>query len=388
MVDLNEIIGGFEAIQSELVMALPARRRLWSPEPPLASLRGVLLLGARGVGKTTQLLAASHARKTLYISVDNPLATSASLTELAQAALGKGYEGLIFDEVHMAPNWSRHLKTLYDANPRKFFWASDSSSLVLREGTADVSRRFPQITVPLLSFREFLSLRGVDVVPPWPFLRPDFHAVRQQLQRPVLAAFTEHISGGMRPFFLEGAYGARVLATLEKSLFHDIPFFVPRVTETHLRLMNAVVAHLARSVVPTVNMEALCRDWAVGRQKLYELLAVLEHAGVLTIVRFSKDKSVLSKGAKMFLADPSLYSVLGGQAANQREAYVVSMARASRCAVFAAADETQGDFEIEGELVEVGGPSKKRKKAAKVIRADVEVPTETIVPLWCLGFSH
>ena len=62
-----------------------------------------------------------------------------------------GYEGVIIDEIHYASNWSIHLKALYDDYPGKIIWISDSSSLVLRDGKADLSRRYVAIQMPLMS---------------------------------------------------------------------------------------------------------------------------------------------------------------------------------------------------------------------------------------------
>jgi hypothetical protein len=49
----------------------------------------------------------------------------------------------------------------------------------------------------------------------------------------------------MRRFFLEGFYQAKLLATLEKSLFHDVLYLVPQIQESHIGLMNAIIGQLA-----------------------------------------------------------------------------------------------------------------------------------------------
>jgi len=75
--------------------------------------------------------------------------------------------------------------------------------------------------------------------------------------------------------------------------------------------MNAVVGLLATSPVRTVNVESLCRDWSVGKEKAYALLNALEYIGVLNIVG-AAGRPRVGKGAKLLLADPSLYACLGG----------------------------------------------------------------------------
>ncbi len=126
MTDIKELIETLSARQAALTQALPSPLRLWNPKPPLRDLRGALVVGPRGVGKTTHLLEAAKEKKTLYISMDLVHVAALTLTELAEAAMELGYEGFIFDEVHVSKNWAKHLKSLYDSHPRKFFWASDS----------------------------------------------------------------------------------------------------------------------------------------------------------------------------------------------------------------------------------------------------------------------
>ncbi len=48
-----------------------------------------------------------------------------------------------------------------------------------------------------------------------------------------------------------------------------------QISDIHFRLMNAVVGFLAISKVPTLNIERMCRDWGIGKRKLYELPTVM-----------------------------------------------------------------------------------------------------------------
>jgi predicted AAA+ superfamily ATPase len=385
---LNPLVEQLDWIASNVRAAQPQVLRPWTREHLIPEkTRGVLISGQRGVGKTTLLLASTQ-RKALYFSADNPLVSAHSLSDLGAAAFAVGFEGLLIDEVHHARDWSVQIKSLYDSHPRKFIWASDSSSLILREGAFDLSRRLPRLEMPLLSFREYLALVGAGDYPTLPLGVPSLKDIKPLLDRTsLLADFVRYRREGMRPFFLEGFYAPKVLATLEKSIYHDVPFFVPQIHENHLGLMNAVVGLLATSPVPTVNVESLCRDWSVGKEKAYALLNALEYIGVLNIVGVAGRPRV-GKGAKLLLADPSLYACLGGNFGTAREAYVVTMLKGAGHAVFASKDESQGDFEVAGLTVEVGGAGKKRKKSDFVIRDDVETPSRSVIPMWCLGFLY
>jgi hypothetical protein len=135
--------------------------------------------------------------------------------------------------------------------------------------------------------------------------------------------------------------------------------------------MNAIIGQLATSTVPTVNVESLCRDWAVDKEKVYALLNTLEHIGVINIVGY-RNASKVGKGAKLLLAGPSLYACLWGNAWSSCEAYVVTMLRAADHQVFVCKDEAQRDFEVKKVTIEIGGSSMKPKKSAFRVRASEE----------------
>ena len=105
-------------------------------------------------------------------------------------------------------------------------------------------------------------------------------------------------------------------------------------------------------------------------------------------MRFSGDHKAGSKGAKLLLADPSMYTALGGRTGNIREAYVVNALLGGGKKVFACKDERLADFVVDGLKIEIGGRSKKKKAADKVVRDDVEFVAGDVVPLWCLGLLY
>ncbi|MDR9769514.1 AAA family ATPase [Acetomicrobium sp.] len=133
-------------------------------------------MGPRGVGKTTLVL--SRSKGMLYIPADNPLVAPFPLWDIAEAAFGAGYNGIIVDEAHYAREWPVHLKALYDAFPGRNIWATDSSSASPESGISDLSRRFVKIKIPLLSFREFIALKSDRLFPAIDPSNPGMSAVR------------------------------------------------------------------------------------------------------------------------------------------------------------------------------------------------------------------
>jgi hypothetical protein len=100
------------------------------------------------------------------------------------------------------------------------------------------------------------------------------------------------------------------------------------------------------------------------------------------------DHAARSIGAKLFLADPSLYPALGGKEGNAREAFVACALSSAGHKVQTSADERDADFLVDGSFqVEIGGSRKARKKADFVIRDGADYPAPGIIPLWMLGFG-
>jgi len=372
------------AAMNRRIAGLPEKSRLFSEE--IGTLpRAFVLTGPRGVGKSTFLLRRARGRRMLYCSADNPLIANIPLYELGNSVFIQGYEGLIVDEVHFAKDWSSHIKALYDDFPDRSIWVSDSSSLVLRSGNADLSRRFVPIAMPLLSFREYVALRAglrFDVFDP-------FESVPIQPTADILALFAEYRQQGTRPFFHEGSYPERMLAVLEKTLYADIPFFMPNITEGNLRLMNAIVGTLAAAAIPRLHVRSLCADWGIGAERLYQILFVMESIGVLRILRKERDTKARTVGEKLFFGDPTLYAVLGGNLGTAREALAAAMLAEGGRIIESAADETSGDFIVDRKIsIEIGGASKVPKKSDYVVRDDIDHPAGKALPLWSLGFLY
>ena len=401
---VKEAIEDFKAIMERKIADMPARVRLWTTEYSSKNTlpKNMILTGLRGTGKSTFLLhqATQSGKKMLYFSADNPRMSALDLYEVASAVFMQGYDGVIIDEVHFARNWSTHLKSLYDDFPDRFVWASDSSALVLRSGTGDLSRRYVFVHMPILSFREFLFIETGEVyktVNPFEMKKGESLPVKPDAA--ILSLFEEYKNHGTRPFYTEGDYEKRSLAVLEKTINSDVPFFVPQITDDNIRLMTAVVGTLSMSAIPRLQVRSLCTDWNVSADKLYQLLEVMDAVGALRIIRFPNDTKAKSAGAKLFFADPCLYSVLHGNAGNMREAFVTVLLQETGYTVNASKIETDGDFVISKNIggldfgtsprikIEVGGREKELKKSDWVIRDNADYPAGKSIPLWLLAMA-
>ena len=136
--------------------------------------RGVLLAGARRVGKTTVLyqlaerLLAQGAEPTsiLYLSLDHPvlklLTIEKILAEYHDQVRPAGEPAvLLLDEVQYSHEWDLHLKVLIDHRPELRIVATGSAALRQRRDAIDSGvGRWITVPMPTLSFYEFLQMRG------------------------------------------------------------------------------------------------------------------------------------------------------------------------------------------------------------------------------------
>ena len=122
----------------------------------------------------------------------------------------------------------------------------------------------------------------------------------------------------------------------------------------------------------------MCRDWGIGKQKLYQVLRAMEKTGLINIVR--------KTGGWIFFVDPVIYTVLEGETGNFQEAFVV-FALKNKGKILAEKDETKGDLIFNEIHLEIGGLSKKSKQADCVIRDDIDLPVRNAIPMWMLGMG-
>jgi predicted AAA+ superfamily ATPase len=127
--------------------------------------RFCIILGERGIGKTTTLIqylveaaqGNTLSDKILYIQSDHFLMAKTSLYSIAEHFHNLGGKYIAFDEIHKYPEWSIELKSIYDTFPELTILASGSSALEISKGSHDLARRAVVYRMFGLSFREFIE---------------------------------------------------------------------------------------------------------------------------------------------------------------------------------------------------------------------------------------
>ena len=122
-----------------------------------------IIVGARGIGKTTTVLQYIKEKykenEALYVNLDDIQNSSKyTMIQIAEEFDLNGGKLLCFDEIHKYQNWSGELKNIYDRFNNLKIIATGSSALEINKGSHDLSRRAIVYNMLGMSFREFLEL--------------------------------------------------------------------------------------------------------------------------------------------------------------------------------------------------------------------------------------
>ena len=190
--------------------------------------RLIVIVGTRGVGKTTMILQhillTDAVKESLYIAADNTYFSTNTLFDTASAFVKGGGKVLYIDEVHKYPDWSREVKMMYDYLPDLRVVVTGSSILDIVKGTdADLSRRAIPYTMEGLSFREYLNFSlGLHVEPlSLDDIIAGNIALPQEIKHP-LVHFKDYLTKGYFPFFSQDDYFIRLENVINHTMEIDM----------------------------------------------------------------------------------------------------------------------------------------------------------------------
>ena len=364
------------------------------------------LLGQRGVGKTTillQKLKEINSDNALYISVDNPYFSTVSLYEFAKKFEQYGGEYLFIDEIHKYKNISSHLKAIYDMTNLKVTVSGSSLLQIYKE--ADLSRRMYEIKVPVLSFREFLEIKGykfnkysIDEIINNHIEIAKF--ITSQIKP--LKYFKEYLEYGAYPFFLEGisSYKQKLLNILNYIIEVDLPY-TANISYANIDKLKRLIYLLATSVPFTPNIQELSQKTGISRPSLLEYLYLLEKSEILINLHFkSRGTSKLQKPDKIYLNNTNLIRAItdNSNKGNERETFFVNQIKSYFLNKKSFFDENiilakNGDFIVGDYTFEIGGKNKDFKQIkgienSCIVSDDIEIGFKNKIPLYLFGFLY
>ena len=366
--------------------------------------RLILLMGARGTGKTTMLLqrirtAFPDSQEALYLSLDHLWFRTHSVYEAVEAHVQNGGTHVFLDEVHYLEDWELLIKNLYDDFPSLHIVYTGSSILKLRKAQADLSRRQSEYILPGLSFIEYLELEGQAAIQPVSLEELlENHvglASRMTEGNSILKSFHAYIRNGYYPFYKEvhSGYEERIQQVINQILESDYPA-VESISTATVQKAKKMLMILAEQAPQTPNMSRLYAELETDRNQGLKILKSLSEANLLSLL--SSDAASLknmSRPDKIYCDNPNIMYALYPEAdiGCVRETFFLNQFRS---AGYTALYPKQGDFLINNHyLFEVGGKGKtfaqiKDLPDSYLAVDDVEIGSGHRIPLWMFGLLY
>jgi hypothetical protein len=366
--------------------------------------RFIGIKGSRGVGKTTMLLQYIKLNyepndKVLYASLDNLYFTENRLYDLTDTFYKKGGELLVLDEVHRYPAWSIELKNIYDDFPELKVIITGSSLLQITKAKADLSRRVVMYEMPGLSFREFLQFEKIASFPVVSV--DDIFENHVQLAigisakiRP-LEHLRKYLSYGYYPFYRENvsAFHQKLHETIQVTLEIDIPQY-EQVQTSNIIYLRKLLQVISGSVPFKPNLNSVSQRTGISLNTMKQYLRYLSDANLLSLL-YVPEKGInsLNKPEKIYLQNTNLMYSLADR--NVEIGHILETFFMSQVQPVSKINATtQADFLVNGKyLVEIGGKSKQQHQIAGaahgfIVKDDIEIGNDNIVPLWLFGFLY
>jgi len=366
--------------------------------------RFVGIKGSRGVGKTTLILQYIKQNykadsTSLYVSLDDMYFAENSLYDLADTFYKKGGELLAVDEVHRYKNWAVELKNIYDDMPGLKVVFTGSSLLHLQKGKADLSRRAVIYSMPGLSYREFLLFEKNIAFPKYSLEQviDDHVSVAMEIVKKIkpLAGFENYLNYGYYPFYLENirAFHQKLEEIILTVLDVDLPQFAS-IMPSNIIYLKKLLKIISNSVPFKPNMNSLSERTGISINTLKHYVNLLNQAEMIKLLHFmNKGINSLNKPEKIYLNNTNLLYNQGDNGINKgnlRETYFFNQVSA----VYKVNASKEADFLVaEKYTFEIGGKNKTRKqisgvKNSFVVKDDIEIGSDNIIPLWLFGFLY
>ena len=363
----------------------------------LWSERLILLLGYRGVGKTTLLLQRLQeiGDQGIYFSLDDLYFENNRLVSVVEQCYALGYRTFFMDEVHRYQFWSKDLKQLYDDFEDIQVVATGSSILELSQGQADLSRRAIVYHLQGLTFREYLQfekkldIQALDLET----ILACHHEISADLseQFSFEKDFNNYLKNGYFPFYKENksVYSQKLMETINLVIDIDIAPF-EELNYTTVRTMKKLLYVISQSVPFTPNISKLSERLEAPRNTVLRLLDLLHQAKLIKLLNAEHIKlSYLQKPEKIYFENTNFVHLFADGKANIgsiRETFFFNQLSQ----IHRVSASKFGDFMVDEKYTfEVGGPNKNFQQIKGIpnsyLAIDVKNSVSNKIPLWLFG---
>ena len=359
--------------------------------------RLILLLGYRGVGKTTLMLQRlrEFGEKGIYFSMDDLYFETNRLVTVVEELYTLGYRAFFIDEVHRYSFWSKDLKQLYDDYEDIHLVATGSSILEVAKGQGDLSRRAIVHQLQGLTFREYLQFEKKLKLSPIDLetILEHHHEISADLseQFSLKKDFNNYLKNGYFPFYKENksVYFQKLSETINLVIDIDIAPF-EELNYNTVRTMKKLLYVISQSVPFAPNITKLSERLEAPRNTILRLLDLLHQAKIIKLLHAENEKmSYLKKPEKIFLENTNfMYLFAEGKAniGSVRETFFFNQLGQNH----RVTASKWGDFMVDEKYTfEVGGSNKNYKQIKGVpnsyLAIDIENGTGNKIPLWLFG---
>lgn len=330
--------------------------------------------------------------------MDDLYFTDASLVATATQFYNEGGRYLFLDEVHKYPNWSQHIKNLYDQYDDLQIVFTGSSIIDIAKEEVDLSRRALMYTLNGMSYREYLYFRHQLQLPVIKFdeIIDGSNAWQEKIPlsfRP-LEHFAAYLKHGYYPFSLEDEDGfttrlQQVIRIIVEYDMANLQGFDIRNAQKLLQLLYI----LSANVPFKPNVTELARKSEIHRNTINSYLHFLEDAQLIRLVYPAGiSVSILQKPEKIFLNNTNLAYALATNTADKgslRETFFAAQLAVSHKISL----PKQGDFIVDDKYIfEIGGKGKTNKQVKNLENSFVVVDDEDYavgkIPLWVIGMTY
>lgn len=360
--------------------------------------------GARGTGKTTLLLQKLKelglpTRETAYFSLDEMYFTANSLLETAKTFYLQGGKILVLDEVHKYPTWAKEIKNLYDRYEDLQIIFTGSSIIDIAKQEGDLSRRALMYELKGMSYREYLHFQhqlDLPVVTLKQLIDPSFNPIAHFPKdfKP-LTWFKDYLQFGYYPFYKNDVLNYhQLLRQLVRTIVEYDMAELKGFDIRHAKKMLQLLYVISQQVPFKPNINSLAQKTGIHRNSINNYLYFLQEARLLFLLHQNGfSTAILQKPEKIFAENTNLLYALSEATPSEgtiRETFFNNQLQVNH----KVQHSPETDFIIDGLYsFEIGGKNKSGKQIvnlnkAWVVKADLEYPAGSALPLWIFGFLY
>ena len=367
--------------------------------------RLIVILGQRGIGKTTTLAQlASKNKDSLYLSLDD-IEISNDITSIIREFVLNGGKHLYLDEIHKSKDISAVLKFAYDNFKELNIVATGSSALEVLKSSHDLSRRAIVYKMSGMSFREYVGLRyGINLeaieltnlLTNHQEIAIDIINALKQKELAVIKLFREYLKAGYYPYYNDmpndTAFYQTLRQSIEATIDSDLLSIYPNLNGNTARKLKILTHAISTNVPYQPNYSSLKSLVGIRDDRtLKEYLAMLDSAGLIRLL-MKNELAIknMDKADKIYLENTNLMYINSPDIGNVRETFFTNQL-GNITEIYSGKN---GDFMVGNKFIfEIGGAKKgfeqiKDMPNSFIAADDIEVGVGNKIPLWLFGFLY